>query len=106
MDKSKWQGCVMDRDQNHDIANTSPNVLNKATLFPAIQTKECPTSLISLSYDWTALNNKIDQMNADGSKPLDGTNQTIGLAWAWQALTPGPPSMLQRCQRTPRASSS
>ncbi len=34
-----------------------------------------------LSYDWTALKNKIDAMTPDG-----GTNQPIGLAWAWQSL--------------------
>src|SRR5262249_36130617 len=37
-------------------------------------------------YDWTALNAKVNQMNAAGT-----TNQTIGLAWGWQALTAGDP---------------
>ena len=41
---------------------------------------------MALSSDWTALNNKIDQMDARGT-----TNQTIGLAWGWQALTSGAP---------------
>ena len=35
-----------------------------------------------LSYDWTALNNKIDAMQPNGM-----TNVTIGLVWAWHALT-------------------
>jgi len=38
------------------------------------------------SYDWTALNNKVDAMVAAGN-----TNQAIGLAWGWQSLTPGTP---------------
>ena len=39
-----------------------------------------------LSNDWTALNAKVDLMVANGT-----TNQTIGLAWGWQALTQGLP---------------
>ena len=35
-----------------------------------------------LTYDWTALNNKVDAMQPNGK-----TNVTIGLAWAWHALT-------------------
>jgi len=35
-----------------------------------------------LSYDWTALNNKITAMTAAGN-----TNVTIGMVWAWHALT-------------------
>jgi hypothetical protein len=37
---------------------------------------------MGLSDDWTALNAKVDSMTAGGK-----TNQTIGLAWGWQALT-------------------
>jgi von Willebrand factor type A domain len=35
-----------------------------------------------MSYDWTALNAKIDAMT-----PAGNTNQAIGLAWGWQLLT-------------------
>ena len=45
-----------------------------------------PSKLGTLSYDWTSLNNQVDAMSAGGT-----TNQTIGLAWAWQALTDGDP---------------
>ncbi len=85
-DKSKWQGCVMDRDQDYDVKNTPPTPSIKSTLFPAIYAPWCPASLMPLSYDWTALNAKIDTLIAVGSG-----NQTIGLAWAWQALSPGWP---------------
>ncbi len=51
-----------------------------------------------LSSDWTALNTMIDQMAANGD-----TNQAIGLAWGWHALTsaapldaPVPPSNTQQ----------
>ena len=40
---------------------------------------------MGLSYDWTALGNKVDAMSPNGS-----TNQAIGLQWAWQSLTAAP----------------
>ena len=41
--------------------------------------------MMALTYDWTALNNKVDALSPNGS-----TNQAIGLAWAWQSLTASP----------------
>src|SRR5271166_5429315 len=78
-----WTGCVMDRDQNYDTTNTAPGT--GSTLFPAEQYSYCPVPLLGLSYDWTALNAKIDAMTPNG-----GTNQAIGLAWGWQSLTNSP----------------
>ncbi len=80
---STWNGCVTDRDQNYDTTNTSPTA---GELFPAEQYSVCPVSLVPLSYDWTALNNKVDAMVAAGN-----TNQPIGLAWGWESLTQGEP---------------
>jgi Flp pilus assembly protein TadG len=85
-DKSKWQGCVMDRDQDFDVKNTVPTKNNSSTLFPAIYSKYCPAPVMPLTSDWSALNNRIDSMIATGS-----TNQTIGLVWGWHALTAGQP---------------
>ena len=68
-----WNGCVTDRDQNYDTQNTLPSA--GSTLFPAEQYSSCPTaSAMGPSYDWTALNAKIDTMSAAGN-----TNQAIGL---------------------------
>ena len=39
-----------------------------------------------LSYDWTAMNSLVDSMD-----PAGGTNQPIGLVWAWQSLVGGGP---------------
>ena len=80
---STWNGCVEDRDQNYDTMNTPPAA---GALFPAEQYSSCPASLMTQSYDWTALNNKVDAMVAAGN-----TNQAIGLAWGWQSLTAGSP---------------
>jgi Mg-chelatase subunit ChlD len=42
--------------------------------------------MMPLTYDWTALNNKIDAM-----VPTGYTNVTIGLAWGFQLLSPVDP---------------
>ena len=76
---STWNGCVTDRDQNYDTLNSSPGV---GALFPAEQYSSCNVSIMPLSYDWTALNAKIDTMS-----PAGNTNQAIGLAWGWQSLS-------------------
>lgn len=88
-----WNGCITDRDQNYDVTNTSPNPADNqlppssaSTLFPADQYDACPTAMMGLTNNWSALNSKVDQMVPNGN-----TNQSIGLAWAWQALSPGPP---------------
>ncbi len=73
----------MDRDQNFDTTNAAPSA--GSTLFPAEQYNSCPVPLMGLSYNWTALNNKIDTM-----QPKGGTNQAIGLQWGFQSLTSGP----------------
>lgn len=83
-DHSTWNGCVTDRDQNYDTLNTSP--LSGGTLFPAEQYASCNTAMMTLSYDWTALNAKIDMMS-----PAGNTNQAIGLAWGWQSLSQSAP---------------
>ena len=88
---STWNGCIMDRDQSYDTLNTAPATATTGTLFPAQQYSLCPTQLMGLSYDWTALSSKVDAMSPNGS-----TNQAIGLQWAWQSLTASPftiPSM-------------
>jgi Mg-chelatase subunit ChlD len=79
---SNWNGCVWDRDQNSDVLNTAPVAGSTPTMFAAHQASACPASMMPLSYDWTALNNKIDAMT-----PTGYTNITIGLAWGWQALS-------------------
>jgi Flp pilus assembly protein TadG len=90
---NQWTGCFTDRNQNYDTLNTTPNAGNTSTLFPAEQYQYCGTgsspylqTVMPLSYDWTALKNKIGAM-----QPTGNTNQGIGLAWGWQTLTTGDP---------------
>lgn len=82
-DHSTWNGCLTDRDQNYDTTNDAP--VAGATLYPAEQYSSCPTSLMGLSNDWTALSSKIDAMT-----PVGNTNQAIGLQLGWQSLTQSP----------------
>jgi Flp pilus assembly protein TadG len=81
-----WNGCVYDRDQNNDVSNTATLSGAPATLFRAHQASACPTSMMPLNYDWSALNNKIDDMTPTGK-----TNVTIGLALGFQLLSPVAP---------------
>jgi Flp pilus assembly protein TadG len=88
---SNWNGCITDRDKdpvataNYDTKNTAPDPLVSGTKFPAEQYSSCPTAMMGLSYDWTALNQKIDALS-----PAGNTNQAVGLAWGWQSLTSAP----------------
>jgi hypothetical protein len=84
-DHSQWNGCVNDRDQNNDVLNTATGS-GESTKYRAHQASACPTQMMTLSYDWTALNSKVDAMVATGM-----TNVTIGLQVAWQSLSPVAP---------------
>jgi Flp pilus assembly protein TadG len=78
--KSRWNGCVTDRDQSNDVSSTAPSSLT--TNFPADQDVSCPAAtVLPLTTNWTTVNDTIDQMS-----PAGGTNQTIGLQWGWFSL--------------------
>lgn len=82
-----WDGAIQDRDQNFDISNATPT--GASSRFPALTTGETggtPTPMVPLTYNWTQLRTTVGLMT-----PAGNTNQGIGLAWAWQALTPGLP---------------
>jgi Flp pilus assembly protein TadG len=85
--KSTWNGCVTDRAQSYDTNNTTPTSGNISTMMVAENSPSCVVAtLMGLSYNWTNLSNEVDSMIATGS-----TNQTIGLAWGWQAQSQGVP---------------
>jgi Flp pilus assembly protein TadG len=103
---STWTGCVTDRgtatgpvSQNYDVNNLTPTPSTPSSMMVAENSPSCPsTTVLSLGYNWTTLNNKIDAMQANGS-----TNQTIGLAWGWHSLSQGaplnPPALPANTQR-------
>lgn len=107
-DHSKWNGCVMDRDQDYDIKNTTPSPGDTnavSTLFPAQEytqgsTNYCKSSsntylqpiipmtdpLSNSGGGLTKLKTAINDMD-----PTGGTNQAIGIAWGWQTLSTNAP---------------
>jgi Flp pilus assembly protein TadG len=90
---TSWTGCITDRTQNYDATGDAPNATNVATLFPANQYYENSTSYCSsnasttlgqvmpMTYDWSTLKSNVNAM-----QPTGGTDQSVGLAWAWQSL--------------------
>jgi Flp pilus assembly protein TadG len=90
---STWTGCITDRTQSYDETGDAPTSNMAATLFPANQYYENSTAycsptasttletVIPLSYNWSSLKTAVNAM-----QPTGGTDQSVGLAWAWQSL--------------------
>lgn len=97
---STWTGCVADRTQPNDATGVLPTTSDVTTLFPANEYYDtwgnnsfCSSSastplepVIPLSYNWSALKTAVNAM-----QPTGGTDQSIGLAVAWQSLLVGGP---------------
>lgn len=86
---NNWNGCVTDRDQPYDTTRDAPT--SDATRFPANQYNACPAQILPMTSAYSASNvttikNKIDSLSPNG-----GTNQPIGMAWAWETLQSGDP---------------
>jgi Flp pilus assembly protein TadG len=92
---SDWNGCVEDRDQSHDTLDTAPTTTS--TRFPA---RQCSSSslaeIMPLNYVWANLHARIDAMT-----PTGNTNVTIGLVWAFHALTQSEPLTQAAAAGTP-----
>lgn len=84
--KDYWDGCVEDRSQPYDVQDNEPNDNSSATLFPPVNCNGSLAGSMPLSTNWTALHDKVDDMQPNGY-----TNVTIGLVWAWHALTGNKP---------------
>ena len=106
--KTAWDGCVRDRNQNFDVENTAPSFVGSnvtktnlsgqpedyrtattpttADAFQPFQYSTCPAATLPLTSNWTTLETKIDEL-----APAGNTNVTIGLSWAFHALTPADP---------------
>lgn len=89
---NNWTGCVTDRIQNYDTTKTAPTTTNPDTLFLAQNYSDCRASLLPMksayeatesdsSTDPTTLKGRINTLTAQG-----GTNQAIGMFWAWMTL--------------------
>jgi Flp pilus assembly protein TadG len=87
-----WNGCITDRGPSSSPGNstwdqvvTAPDGTTNSK-WPAEQFGECPVQMMGLSYNWTAMNSLVDDMQPNGT-----TNQPIGLVWGWQSLVGGGP---------------
>ena len=80
-----WKGCVRDRAYPYDVQDNPPDVGDSKTLYPV---EDCGSLAVAMPLisDWTSLNSKVDEMSPNGN-----TNVTIGLVWAWHALTTNVP---------------
>lgn len=87
-EQNTWIGCVEDRDQQHDVLDTPSDVGSPTTLYPAAACSNngALVKMQPLTNDWKALKLTVNGMNPNGN-----TNVTIGLVWAWHALTPNLP---------------
>jgi Flp pilus assembly protein TadG len=90
---STWGGCLTDRLQDYDISNTTPVGSSSSTGMVAdnpanpVSATNCMYGNVTpLEDSWSDLATQVSGMQAKGS-----TNQAIGIANGWQALTPGDP---------------
>ena len=88
-----WNGCVSDRgnfdspsNQNYDQKVIDPIPGVNASYYPAEEYSYCPVEVMGLSYNWSAMESRVNQMTPNGS-----TNQPIGLVWGWLSLVGGGP---------------
>jgi Flp pilus assembly protein TadG len=81
-ERNTWIGCLEDRDQPHDTLDTPPT--SASTYYPAepCSNNGALVTMRPLTNDWDALRRTVLGMNPNGN-----TNVTIGLVWAWHALT-------------------
>jgi hypothetical protein len=92
--KTNWTGCVQDRDKdpsvNYDVNDTAPS--SEETKFPAWQCYNAALSpIFPLSTNWgTPASNDVATLHGkvNALTPTGYTNITIGLAWAYHALSP------------------
>ena len=90
---SDWNGCVTDRGDStqpssgdYDTNVVAPTTGIPATLFSPDQNSACPTAVMPLSYDWSAMTDVVNSMYPNGT-----TNQAIGLMHGWMSLVGGGP---------------
>lgn len=84
-----WNGCVTDRDQPYDTTRDAPT--SDATRFPANQYTACPAQILPMTSAYAANNITTIKNKIDSLAPNGGTNQPIGMAWAWETLQSGDP---------------
>jgi hypothetical protein len=75
-----------DTVNNYDTNVVQPDVTKNGSLYAAEQYSTCPQAVMGLSYDWTTMNQLVNNMSPNGN-----TNQAIGLQLGWLSLVGGGP---------------
>lgn len=88
--KNAWQGCITDRDTNHDVLDSNPTAQARkfvGVYYPAPD-KDCGNlaTTMFLTTNWASLHAKVNSM-----QPVGMTYVGIGAAWGWHALSPTQP---------------
>lgn len=87
--KNYWTGCVSDRDQSYDTTKDAPS--SNATDFTAAYSVQggldvCPAQILPMTSLYSASDVSIVKAKIDSLLPNGGTNQAIGMHWAWMSL--------------------
>lgn len=91
--KAAWNGCVEDRKEPFDTTNDAP-ASGAPKKFPAMfyvqqGTDSCPSAILGMTSAYGSSNVQSIKTMIDGLDASGGTNQSIGMAWAWQTLQVG-----------------
>lgn len=90
--KSSWKGCVEDRDEPYDTTKDTPS--GTSTKYPAMfymqqGNDSCPSAILPLTSAYGSNNVQTIKDMIGGLDASGGTNQMIGMAWAWTTLQVG-----------------
>jgi len=90
--KSSWKGCVEDRDEPYDTTKDAPS--GTSTNYPAMlyvqrSADSCPPAILPMTSVYGSTNVQTIKTMIDGLDASGGTNQMIGMAWAWTTLQVG-----------------
>lgn len=85
--RNSWNGCVTDRDQPNDTTSTAAT--SASTRFPAYQYNACPQPILGMTSAYGSTNVQTLKSKIDALDDGGGTNQPIGMAWAWWTLQIG-----------------
>ena len=90
----KWSGCVTDRDKPADTTKDLPTT--NATRYPAVTYEDnnkdiCPAEILPMTSAYADEKANIIKKKINELEPAGGTNQPIGMAWAWTTLQTGDP---------------
>ncbi len=84
--RSDWQGCISDRDEPLDTADTAPTGA-QTTLYPGARCESASLArILPLTDNWRNLKDRIGEMT-----PVGCTNITSGVVWGATTLGSGQP---------------